>query len=677
MTEPLLTPISIGSCRLKNRLILTAASLCRCPDGVTDPQTVDFYKARAKGGTGLLIAGAAGIDPHRRSQTGMMQICDDSFLPGLRRLTEEVHRLDSKIFLQLLHPGAYASPAEYGGAEPVAPSAYVSRLTGAQTAAMTLPQIQEMVKLFAQGAVRARKAGFDGVELCASVGYLIAEFLSPATNQRTDDYGGPLENRMRFLLEIVDAVKKAAGDDFAFMVRLSGADLIPNGNSIEDVVLIGKALEQHGVHALSVTGGWHESRIPQITTHVPHGAYRFYARALKQAVSIPVAACNRMDLTSGRKALLAEDCDLVGMCRPLLADPTLVEKLQQNRTDEITRCLSCNQECLDRVFAGKAVGCTVNPRIGHETQPTVCREHRKNILVIGAGISGLVYAGAAAVENHVTVWEQSGHFGGAARVLSRLPGWHDVQAYVDSLHQTCIRQNVTFRWRQTAAPDHLQSLLENGTYDKIIIASGAELRVPDFPVADGATVCTMQEFLEKDYPLAPHTVILGNDFRAFEFAMFCAEKSSTPAPEASFYGEWFPPFPPPQSAFEKPSVTCLGPHRKPGSGMAKSVLWAALKHAKYLGLNLVSEATVQRVSHSEIVFEQNGTLQSIPAGLVILAHGWNASPWAAEIAGWPAALQTRVEVIGDAKAPARITQAVQSAFAAVLPPELSRKETSS
>lgn len=678
MTEPLLTPISIGSCQLKNRLVLTAASLCRCPDGLASQETIDFYKARAKGGTGLLVAGAAGVDPSRRSSRGMMQIYDDSFLPGLRRLTEEVHGLDGKIFLQLLHPGAYASPSEYGNEPPIAPSAYTSGLTGAQTLAMTIPQIRETVDHFAQAALRTRQAGFDGVELCASVGYLIAEFLSSATNHRTDHYGGPLEHRVRFLLEIIDAVKRAAGEDFPLMVRLSGADLIPNGNTIEDFIWIGKTLEQHGVHAVSVTGGWHETRIPQITAHVPHGAYRFYARALKQQVSIPVVACNRMDLPTGRQALLDGDCDLVGMCRPLLADPNLLRKFEQNRTAEITHCLSCNQECLDRVFAGMTVGCTVNPAVGHEMEPSGCRDHGKNILVIGAGISGLVYAGAAAADNSVTVWEQSGHFGGAARFLFQLPNWHDGQSYLHALYQNCIRQGVAFHWYQTATPDLLRNLLERHAYDKIIVAAGAQLRVPDFPVEDGTKLCTIPEFMEKGWPLAPHTVILGNDFRAFEFALFCAEQASSPAPEATFYGKWFPPFPPPQRTFKIPSVTCLGPHRKPGAGMAKSVLWAAQKQAKHANLNLVSGATIHRVSRSGVLFEQGGTLQEIPVDLAILAHGWQPANLVSEVAGWPAELQSRMEIIGDARTPARITQAVQTAFAAaVLSPGTSKKETSS
>ncbi len=666
MIEPLLQPISIGPCPIKNRFVMTAASLCRCTDGLVNHETIDFYKARAKGGTGLLIAGAAGIDPHRRSRSGMMQICEDTFLPGLRHLTEAVHQEGSKIFLQLLHPGAYASPKEYGESAPLAPSAYVSGLTGIQTTEMTISQIQEIIGYFAQAAVRTREAGFDGVELCASVGYLIAEFLSSATNHRTDSYGGSLENRMRFLLEIADAVKEAAGQDFPLMVRLSGADLIPNGNAMDDFVGIGKALEEHGADAISVTGGWHESRIPQITAQVPQGAYRFYARVLKQQISIPVVACNRMNLSIGRQALLQGDCDLVGMCRPLLADPELVNKFEQNRTREIYHCLSCNQECLDRVFGGMPVGCTINPKIGHETQPSQCRDHGKKILVIGAGISGLVYAGAAAADNEVTVWEKSGYFGGAGRILFQLPNWHDGKAYLDALYQTCLRQGVTFRWHQDATPALLQTLLETHVYDKIVIATGAQLGTPDFPMEDGAKVCSMQEWMEKDWPLAPHTVILGNDFRALEFALFCAKKAGTAAPESAFYAEWFPPFPPPTVHHCVPSVTCIGPHRKPGAGMAKSVLWAVLKEARHSNLNLISEATVHHISPSEVLFQQGDNLQSIPADLVILAHNWRPSKLASQLPSLPAELQDRITVIGDAKAPARITQAVQTALAAAM-----------
>lgn len=666
MNEPLLSPASIGGCQLNNRIVMTAASLCRCTDGFVSEDTIDFYQARARGGVGLIMAGAAGVDPTRRSRAGMMQACADAYLPGLTKLTQRVHQEGGKIFLQLLHPGAYANPAEYGEAPPLAPSSYFCGLTRVQTQEMTPAQIAEIVGYFAQAAVRAQTAGFDGVELCASVGYLLAEFLSHATNHRTDAYGGSLENRMRFLLETVDAVRQATGSAFPLTVRLSGMDLIPDGNTLEDQAAIGMALEQHGVDGLSITGGWHESRIPQITAHVPHGAYRFLARALKQRVSIPVIASNRMDLPSGRQALADGDCDLIGLCRPLIADPNLVQKLRQGRAREIRHCLSCNQECLDRVFGGKPVGCTVNPQLGQECAPVSPLHTGKKILVVGAGVSGLAYASLAAAGNAVTVWERSGEFGGAARLLAQLPHWEDCGHYVTALYQRCLRLGVSFCWHQDAAAQDLERLLQEGVYDQIILATGAQLRDPEFPCDEQAPLCSMQEWMERQLPLPAHTVILGNDFRALEFALLLSNQARGNPAVREFFTQWFPPFPVPEPSPHSPSVTCLGRQRKPGAGMAKSVLWAALQEARQLNLHTVCNATVQRITNSEVIYEQDGETKSLPAQLVLLADGWKPSPLAAQIQQWDAPLQSRMTIIGDAKAPGKITQAVQAAYRAAL-----------
>lgn len=634
--EPLLTPYHIGTCQLPNRFVMTAASLCRSPGGKITDDVLDFYAARARGGAGLLIAGAAGIDPVRRSSGGMMQICDDSFIPKLQRLTTAVHQENGKVFLQLLHPGAYANPAEHGDLPPIAPSSYRSGLTRAQTVEMTLEDIHTVTGYFADAAARTVTAGFDGLELCASVGYLLAEFLSSATNQRTDQYGGNLQNRMRFLLEIVDAVKATAGSDYPLMVRLSGQDYIPGGNELADTIQIAEALEQHGVNAISVTGGWHESRVPQITGHVPHGGYVHLARGIRQHVSIPVVACNRMDVASGREALENGSCDLVGMCRPFLADPNLVQKLKQGRESEIHRCLSCNQECLDRVFAGKSVGCTINPAIGRELSPTSCLDNGKRILVVGAGISGLTYGALAARENNVTIVEQADRCGGASHLLSTLPAWANCAAYLEALYQECIRAQVTFQFGRSVTASELEHLLETKQYDKIVIAAGALSAEPSLPIAEKTTVHPLSAFAQSSQTPTGNVVIIGNDFRALEFALSCSEAQS---------------------------VTCIGPLRKPGSGMAKSVLWVALQEAKKQNIRCISEATVTAVTIDGVHYTQNGTEALCPADTVIWAQGWKAAPLL-QPAVFSPALLSHITWIGDAKAPGRIPEAVRTAVSA-------------
>lgn len=631
--DTLLTPIQIGTCQLKNRLMMTAASLNRSPDGMLTADVLDFYTARANGGTGLLIAGAAGVDPVRRSKCGMMQICDDTFIPALQVLTTAVHDAGSKIFLQLLHPGAYASPLEYGTElPPIAPSAYVSGLTRSQTHAMTKEEIKTMIGYFTDAAIRTKAAGFDGVELCASVGYLIAEFLSSATNHRTDEYGGTLKNRMRFLLEIVDSIKNTVGKDFPLMVRLSGKDFIPNGNTLSDSIEIAKALEQHNVDAISVTGGWHESRVPQITGHVPHGGLTYLAKGIKAHISIPVATCNRMDIQSSREALKKNACDFIGICRPFLADPNLVLKLQQNREKEIRKCLSCNQECLDKIFAGKPVGCTINPKIGAERLPVTAKESGKKILVIGAGISGMQYALLSTKNNDVTIYESACTYGGAGKFLSTLPAWENCNDYIESLYLECLRENVTFQFNRTVSPQELEKLLETKQFDKIIIACGAAIKEPSFPL-EAKTVSLMTDFYHgKPLPEGKITVI-GNDFRALEFALHCAKTRET---------------------------TCIGPLRKAGGGMAKSVQWVALLEAKKVALTLISEASITKITDDSVYYIQDGEEKILPTENSILAHGWTAAP-TLQKERIAEKYHDSILWIGDCNTPGRITEAVRTA----------------
>lgn len=665
--KTLLSPGRIGTCLLKNRIVLTAASLCRSPQGNVTEELLDFYGARARGGTGLLIAGAAGVDPVRRSKGNLMQACDDTFLPDLCKVAENIHREGGKTFLQLYHPGAYASPLEYGDTPPLAPSAYRSGLTRVETVAMTVEEIHTVTGYFVDGAVRAKKAGFDGVELCASVGYLLAEFLSSATNHRTDQYGISLQNRMRFLLEIVDGIQKTLGADFPLLVRLSGMDMIPGGNTLSDTVEIAKALERHGVDGISVTGGWHESKMPQITGQVPHGGYAFLSKAIKAAVSIPVIASNRMDWESGQQALSAGSCDFVGMCRPLIADPDLVNKAAQDQVGQIRRCLSCNQECLDRVFADRPVGCAVNPRIGRELSPPVCREQGKRILVVGAGISGMTYAAFAAKQNQVTIFEQSGTYGGVGKILSHVPGWADCRGYLDSLYRTCLQAGVVFQFGRSVTAAELETMVSDDLYDKIIVAAGAVVCAPSFPISGNHVIRCSALTDTTAFPTG-RTVFIGNDFRGLELSLACAKKrADQQSAQRQFLKTWCPEIDV-DAVGPDGNVTCIGPLKKPGAGMAKSVLWVALLDAKERNVQLIAEATVTGVTNAGVFYNKDGKEQFCPADTVVLAQGFTANDQLCPDRFSPEARKKMVW-IGDVKGPGKIPEAVRSGAKAALTDE--------
>lgn len=657
----LLSPVSIGNCTLQNRIVLTAASLCRSPNGMVTPELIDFYAARAKGGVGLLMVGAAGVDPIRRSHGTILQACEDSYIPELQKITHAVHKEGGKLFLQLYHPGAYADPTMHKQTA-IAPSSYYCKFTRQQTLAMTKDEIHQIISFFAAAAKRSQTAGFDGVELCGSVGYLIAEFLSAATNHRTDEYGGSLSNRMRFLLEIVHAVKEATGAAFPLSVRLSGEDYIPKGNTIEDTVQIACALEQAGVDALNITGGWHESHIPQITGHVPRGGYLHLAHRVKEAVSIPVIGCNRLDWESGQRAVFQGDCDLVGLCRPLIADPDLVKKAAKCQTNEIRRCLSCNQECLDRVFANQPVRCAVNPFIGTEQNRPSLREIGKKILVIGAGISGMTYAALAAAGNHVTIAEQSGTYGGTANLLKKLPALEDSGTYIDGLYQQCLRQKVTFQFYTSYSPAQIEALLKERKFDRVVIAAGAATSSPNIPILSGKVYSAL-DCMELDLP--GKVVFIGNDFRTYELALGFAKKRMSHRIESEqFFAKWTG-IPKLEQNIESGTVTCIGPLKKSGNGMAKSIQWAALLEGKHLGVQQIPNAKITSVMEKGVHYIQEDAEYFLPADAVFLSTGWMPNPsFAPE--QFPPEIREQLLWIGDSKTPGRISSAVRTAAKAAL-----------
>ncbi|RLB99528.1 MAG: NADH:flavin oxidoreductase, partial [Deltaproteobacteria bacterium] len=343
----------IGSLEIRNRFIMTPMNLAYCPKGYVNDQLIEFYRARAKGGVGLIIVGAVGVDPDRVNTTSVMQIYEDSFIPGLKKLTKAIHAQGAKIFPQIWHPGAYARSKEHSGQQAVAPSEIISNFTREQSYALKIKEIEQIVGYFGAAAKRAKQSGFDGVEIVASAGYLIAQFLSPATNKRTDKYGGDLHARMTFLLEIIRVVRKAVGPDFPVMVRIAGNEYIRGGNTNEDAVKIAKAIEKAGVDAINVTGGWHETAIPQLTMDVPPAAYLYLAKQVKKGINIPVVACNRIDVKTAERIINNQEADFVGIARGFVADADFVKKAIKNKYDLIRPCIGCNQGCMDNVFKGK------------------------------------------------------------------------------------------------------------------------------------------------------------------------------------------------------------------------------------------------------------------------------------------------------------------------------------
>ena len=384
MFEHLFTPIAINGMELANRIVMPAMHLNYTMGGEVTDQLIDFYRERAEGEAGLIFIGGCGID-----QAGagflMIGLHDDKFLPGLKRFVKEVRVGDVKLGTQLYHAGRYAF-SMVTGTQSISASEVPSKMTGEVPHALTIEEIAGVQDAFGDAAARTREAGFDCVEICGSAGYLISQFLSPLTNLREDQYGGPFENRVRFGVEVVQNVRRKVGDDFPVFVRVAGSDFMEKSHTNRESAEVCKRFEQAGADAINVTGGWHETRVPQLTMGVPRGAYVYLAHGIRHQVSVPVVACNRINNpTLAERTLAQGNADLIGVARGFIADPQFAKKAREGRTSEIRCCIACNQGCFDSVFQGKPVRCMVNARVGREAESKVEPAGKKKKIVVAGG----------------------------------------------------------------------------------------------------------------------------------------------------------------------------------------------------------------------------------------------------------------------------------------------------
>ncbi|MBW1819498.1 MAG: FAD-dependent oxidoreductase [Deltaproteobacteria bacterium] len=429
----LFSPIRVNRIELKNRIVMTATHLgYNAPGGDVSDRLVGFYEERAKGGIGLIIVGGCPVDDHV-SMRNMMRIDDDRYVAGLKRLTCTVKTAGAKIAAQIYQAGRYVHSSMIGGRTPFSASEVPSALTGETPRALELEEISLVQEKFAEAALRAKKAGFDAVEIHAAAGYLISQFLSPVTNKREDRYGGPIENRIRFGLEVVDRTRKAVGPDYPIVVRLSGHEFMNRGNGGREAKRFAKALEEAGCDLLNVTVGWHESRVPQLTTFVPRGCFVYAAQRIKSSVSIPVLACNRINDPPLAEAILQRgSADMIAMTRAVIADPDFPNKALGGKKNKIYHCVACNQGCFDNIFKSKPVACLVNPRVGVEGETRIVPSgNPKKIIIIGGGPAGMKAACTAAERGHkVFLVEKSDRLGGQLLLNRNIPGREEMATVV-------------------------------------------------------------------------------------------------------------------------------------------------------------------------------------------------------------------------------------------------------
>ncbi|ATL91470.1 NADPH-dependent 2,4-dienoyl-CoA reductase [Aeromonas sp. CU5] len=514
----LLTPLDLGFTQLRNRVLMGSMHTGLEEEKGGFDKLAAFYAERARGGVGLIVTG--GIAPNLRGRLVPhgSQLSFPWQVSKHKKVTRAVHQEGGKIALQILHAGRYAyHPFS------LAPSALKAPISPFKPRAMSERQIRGTIRDFAATAALAKAAGYDGVEVMGSEGYLINQFICERTNKRTDGWGGSSENRMRFPVEIVRAIRERVGTDFIIIFRLSMLDLVEQGSTLEEVIALGKALEAVGVTLINTGIGWHEARIPTIATSVPRGAFSWVTAELKKHLKVPLITTNRINTPEVAERILAGgEADMVSMARPFLADPEFVIKAAENRADEINTCIACNQACLDHVFKQKRASCLVNPRACFETELTFGRVPQpKKLAVVGAGPAGLAFACYAAERGHqVSLFDQASEIGGQFNFAKQIPGkeeFHETLRYFAKRLEKCGVE-LYLGQRQSA-----ESLLGGG-FDEVILATGIRPRSPNIPGIEHPKVMNYLDVLRDHKPVGQKVAVIGAGGIGFDVAEFLVEK---------------------------------------------------------------------------------------------------------------------------------------------------------
>jgi len=661
----LFEPLSISRMRIPNRIVMPAMALFYADQYSFTKRLKAFYRERARGGAGLIIMGPAAIDKVG-SNPFMAGLFDDSHGAPIREFVREIRgESDTKLGFQLNHLGRYAS-SEITGVTPIAPSAVASPVTGEVPREMGTDDIERVHDAFVGAALRAKEAGIDYVEIIAAGGYLIGEFLSPATNQRTDQYGGSPEKRMRFGLEVIEKVRRALGKDFALGVRVSGQDFVKGGSTLTESAAFCIEAEKAGVDCINVTGGWHETNVPQITSDVPAGTYVHLARAIKEKVGVPVFASNRLgDPNVAERVLRSGAADAVCWGRPLIADPDLPRKTKEGKIGEIVPCIGCNQGCLDSIFSGLPVWCTLNPRAGREADTEIKgTPQRKRIYVAGAGPAGLQFALTASQKGHaVSLYEKENRLGGQVNLVAAVPGKEEFLRSIESLESRARAAGVCLNVGQALTPE----MLGNDRRDLLVVACGARQGVLNIPGIDGPSVVTAWEILDGAVPrIGRNVVIVGGGATGCETALYLA-RLSTPSAAAfaflAFHGAYGPDSLQRLLYDSGRKITILEMADRPAASMGISTRWSLLKSLRLMGVELKLGVEVLRVDEQAVLVKTAAGIESIPADNVVVAAG---SCPVNDLARSAKDLGMETITIGDAKEPRRISDAVREGFEAAL-----------